>query len=474
MKARMNIRSIILVMAIIGLASMFFINICFATSTGKISTETARLREQPNTDSKVLELASYGENVEILEEIDGWYKVKYQKITGYIRNDLIEVENKVDENTTNIVENNEITENQQTTENTIISNQISEETNETIENNETFEKGKYQLAYNVKLRIVPLINAVELGEVEQGTEVEVTEILNHWVKIKTQDGKEGWVVTQWTNATGEKIIIFSLSQEIEDNNQTPAENEKEQTSNVIEKEPEQTSRTMYVNSQTINFREQPNTSSKVLRQLSLNQEVTVISSENGWCKVDVNGVSGYISQSLLSDAKKETSRGGTTDRPVTQNENTSTTINENTSNNTTTETETNQTELDTSIEIETPNTVNGNDIITYAKQFLGYKYVYGGTTPNGFDCSGFTQYVYKHFGININRTAAAQYSNGTSVTNLQAGDLVMFGKSGINHVGIYIGGNTFIHAANSKRGVTTDTLASGYYKTNYVGARRII
>ena len=115
----------------------------------------------------------------------------------------------------------------------------------------------------------------------------------------------------------------------------------------------------------------------------------------------------------------------------------------------------------------------GSAVVNYAKQFLGYKYVYGGTTTNGFDCSGFTQFVYKHFGITLNRTAAAQYSNGKAVTDLQAGDLVMFGKSGINHVGIYIGGNTFIHAANSSRGVTTDTLSSGYYKTNYVGARRI-
>ena len=115
----------------------------------------------------------------------------------------------------------------------------------------------------------------------------------------------------------------------------------------------------------------------------------------------------------------------------------------------------------------------GSAVVNYAKQFLGYKYVYGGTTTNGFDCSGFTQFVYKHFGITLNRTAAAQYSNGKAVTDLQAGNLVMFGKSGINHVGIYIGGNTFIHAANSSRGVTTDTLSSGYYKTNYVGARRI-
>jgi cell wall-associated NlpC family hydrolase len=111
--------------------------------------------------------------------------------------------------------------------------------------------------------------------------------------------------------------------------------------------------------------------------------------------------------------------------------------------------------------------------VAYAKQFLGCKYVYGGTSPSGFDCSGFTQYVYKHFGISLNRTAAAQYSNGTSVTNLQAGDLVMFGTSGINHVGIYIGENSFIHAANTNSGVTIDSLSSSYYKANYVGARRI-
>ena len=121
----------------------------------------------------------------------------------------------------------------------------------------------------------------------------------------------------------------------------------------------------------------------------------------------------------------------------------------------------------------TASTGKGSEVVAYAKTLLGCKYVYGGTTPSGFDCSGFTQYVYKHFGVNLNRTAAAQYSNGKSVTSLQAGDLVMFGKSGISHVGIYIGGNSFIHAANPSKGVRIDSLSSGYYKTNYVGARRI-
>ena len=84
--------------------------------------------------------------------------------------------------------------------------------------------------------------------------------------------------------------------------------------------------------------------------------------------------------------------------------------------------------------------------------------------------------MYRLHGVSLNRTAAGQYSNGVAVnrSDLQPGDLVMFGKSGINHVAIYAGGGRIVHAANSSRGVTTDTINSGYYNKNYVGARRVM
>ena len=455
MKARMNIRSIIMIMATVCLASMFFINICFAANTGKVITETARLREEPNTEAKVLDLISQGEKVEVLETVDSWYKVKYKKITGYIRNDLIEIENQIKDNSTNTIEVNEnvTTEEEQEDNETIKTNTASNEEN-------TFEKGKYKILETVKLKIIPLISAIELDEVKQNTEVEVTEVLNDWAKIKTTEGKEGWVVRRRTASTGELVVLFSLPEtsQITENNTENKTLDRKETSN---NETKNTTKTMYANSQTINLREKPNTTSKVLKQVAINQRITVISSENEWYKVEVDGTTGYISKSLLSDTKQETSRSATTERATTQSTNTTKT--EETKEVTTSSTNTS----------EITNSSKGSDIISYAKQFLGCKYVYGGTTTKGFDCSGFTQFVYAHFGVSLNRTAAAQYSNGTSVTNLQAGDLVMFGKSGINHVGIYIGGNTFIHAANPSRGVTTDTLASGYYKTNYVGARRI-
>ena len=115
---------------------------------------------------------------------------------------------------------------------------------------------------------------------------------------------------------------------------------------------------------------------------------------------------------------------------------------------------------------------------TYAQQFLGVPYVYGGNGPNSFDCSGFTSYVYRHFGYTINRTASTQLSNGYAVSKseLLPGDLVFFRYNTsypASHVGIYIGGGQFIHASTNNYKVRIDTLLSGHYSNVYLTARRI-
>lgn len=119
-----------------------------------------------------------------------------------------------------------------------------------------------------------------------------------------------------------------------------------------------------------------------------------------------------------------------------------------------------------------------DDLVAFAKSFLGYPYVYGGNGPNSFDCSGFVLYVYKHFGYSFSRGAQEQYLDGVPVekSDLIPGDLVFFHGGGnyITHVGLYIGDGYFIHAANSTRGVVIDTLMSGYYDSHYYGACRII
>lgn len=118
-----------------------------------------------------------------------------------------------------------------------------------------------------------------------------------------------------------------------------------------------------------------------------------------------------------------------------------------------------------------------SQLIATASKYKGIKYVYGGTTTSGFDCSGYTQYVFKQLGISIPRTSGGQYSQGTPVAkaNLQVGDLVFFNTSGsgVSHVGIYVGSQKFIHASTSKGVVVTSINDPYYWGKRYIGARRV-
>lgn len=117
----------------------------------------------------------------------------------------------------------------------------------------------------------------------------------------------------------------------------------------------------------------------------------------------------------------------------------------------------------------------GGDVVSYAMQFLGRPYVYGAEGPNAFDCSGFTQYVYKHFGIYLPRTAYGQRSVGVPVSkdDLAPGDLVLFSRP--DHVGIYIGGGQFIHASSGAyKAICISSLNSSSYSRRYIGARRVL
>jgi cell wall-associated NlpC family hydrolase len=123
--------------------------------------------------------------------------------------------------------------------------------------------------------------------------------------------------------------------------------------------------------------------------------------------------------------------------------------------------------------------LNGSRLIEDAAQYLGTPYRYGGSAPGGFDCSGFTSYIFSRAGISLPRTAAAQYSVGSAVaqSDLQPSDLVFFacGGSGIDHVGIYTGDGKFIHSSSPRSGgVIYSALSSSYYMSSYVGARRVL
>ncbi|MBM7703863.1 peptidoglycan-binding protein [Metabacillus iocasae] len=117
-----------------------------------------------------------------------------------------------------------------------------------------------------------------------------------------------------------------------------------------------------------------------------------------------------------------------------------------------------------------------SQLISYGKRFMGTPYVWGGSAPGGFDCSGFLNYVFRNgAGVNISRTVASIYQQGTHVSNPQVGDLVFFEtyKPGASHAGIYLGNGQFLHSSSSK-GVGIDSLSNSYWSKRYLGAKRYL
>ncbi len=118
----------------------------------------------------------------------------------------------------------------------------------------------------------------------------------------------------------------------------------------------------------------------------------------------------------------------------------------------------------------------GSAILYEASKYLGTPYVWGGTSPDGFDCSGLVQYVCKSLGIQVDRVAEDQFKNGTPVNKdeLQPGDLVFFEQNGyIHHVGIYAGNNMMLHAPKTGDVVKYQSIDTDYYRSEYAGARRV-
>lgn len=130
----------------------------------------------------------------------------------------------------------------------------------------------------------------------------------------------------------------------------------------------------------------------------------------------------------------------------------------------------------------TESSSSNSDIAATAKQYLGTGYVYGGASPRGFDCSGFTMYVYSQHGYSLPHSATSQWQSGLgtrvySISELQPGDLVFFKyrtSKPVSHVGIYIGSGQFVHASTNSYAVQIDDLSSGHYANVYVYGRRVV
>ncbi len=338
--------------------------------------------------------------------------------------------------------------------------------------NITIEVNKeYEVNQEIVLKTMPIIYSKQKESITEG-KITIIEELNDWYRISNLEN-EGWVrKSNIQNAVVEENI--ENNDQKEETNTSDVENvtktdndEKEEATNTIT----EISKVGYVKADGLNIREEPTTSSEAIHSLSFNSKITITGEVDGWYRINYEGKVGFVSQKYVSDTKlpENTSRGGV-DR-TSANE-----VNE--KNVEVSSAETNDVNEEQEEEA-VAETVTGNQVVEYAKKYLGYKYVAGGSSTKGFDCSGFTTYVFKHFGISLNRASKGQIKNGVAVekSKLQAGDLVIFNNesnSAIGHVGIYIGSGKFIHAANKKEGVTITELSMSYYSKRYVGARRVI
>ena len=273
--------------------------------------------------------------------------------------------------------------------------------------------GTVKCSSSVNLRSEANTSSSILAELKNGTAVTVVSTANGWCKV-TCSGKTGYIKQDYVSTTGSASNNTSASTG---------------TAAVVKC------------SSTVNFRSSASTSSTILGELKNGTAVTVLSTSNGWSKVSYAGKAGYISADYLVTASS-----GTAISPS-------------------------NTAASVSI------SAKRQSVLNYAAQFLGVPYVYGGSTPSGFDCSGFTSYVFKNTVGSIPRVAQAQYDATSRVSrdDLLPGDLVFFGSStsSISHVGIYVGSNQFIHAPSTGDVVKYSSL-TGSYATRYQGAGRVI
>lgn len=472
-------------------------------STGTITTDGLRMRKEASKDSDIVTSLNNGAQVEIVEKVGEWYKVKYyDEYEGYLFGEYVKVEGeettKVEESKpeeTKPIETTAPSEEKTTDMPEEKKETIPSETVKTVYPIETITKS------SVKIYMIPLITSTKIAEIEKDTKITVQKELNNWVFIKTET-VSGWIRKYNLNMDDAKTVASTSTEKAADKKtpeKTPTEEKK------IEQKPEEKTNEQeakiskgYVNVSAARIRDKASTDSNILEVLTLNTEVKVISETGEWYKISFNDITGYVSKTLISETATQTSRGSVTRQPdieTKQEETAEVPKEENTLQKTeklekkneeevsTEVVKTEKTEKTEEVKTEEPKTISsegGTKVVTFAKQYLNYKYVYGGTTPSGgFDCSGFTHYVYNTCGYSLSRLCSVQAKSGRAVnkSELKEGDLVFFNNTSdgsIGHVGIYIGNGNFIHAANPSRGVVIDTMNSGYYNTYYYSARRVI
>lgn len=482
---------------------ILFTNIAKA-DTVRVTTETLNLREKPSTDSNIVALISIGEECEVISEEGDWYEVKYGDYTGYISKEYAELVGKTnsdnsdddgesnsqsdgkdtntDANNQNSVDSentvsNNSTSKDTTSDNTTSDNATSDNSASDTQNSNDVVKLEGKINKNTNVKIVPLISSSNIASIKANEEVMVITVMKNWVYIQA-DEVSGWVRSDAITVTevkenNNKDNDQNSDNGTDDNQDDGKDNEDSNDKTNDDSKDSETSfeaKTMYTEDY-VNIRKEPSTTADIIMTVEENTALKVIGEEGDWYKVDTSEGEAYVIKSALSSERTQTTSRGSLDRKANSDK---TTENSSDSN-----------------KVASNTSKLGSEIVSYAKKFLGVPYVYGGASSSGFDCSGFTMYVFDHFGISMAHGAQMQSKLGKAVEanknsktslleNLEVGDLVFFldyeTMDEIGHCGIYIGDGNFIHASSgSGYCVKINSLLPGeYYNTRYCSARRVI
>ena len=409
--------------------------------TATVTADTLNLRSEASTDSSIVKLLNQGEELDVISDEGDWLRVSSDGTEGYVSKDYVQV--------------NE--ETQTTTPETPTETPTQTPTTENPSETGTITVVTSKVNQDTQIRILPLINSNVLENISSGATVTIITSTNKWTFVET-DTISGWVLN---SALEENTTSTSDNQTTENtdngNTNNTSSSENNDTTNQSSDTMYDTAVTKYINGSSVYIRNEPSTDASIVISLIRNTDVTVTGENGDWYKVKYGDFEGYIFKELLSDEQTEqTNRHMPLEETTNLQENAEQTSNSNESS-------------------------LGQEIVEYAKQYLGYPYVYGGAGSSSFDCSGFTMYVYKNFGYSLSHSARAQSKMGTYVEkeNLQPGDLVFFldyeTMDDIGHCGIYIGDGNFIHASSGTGYcVKISTLLSGSYDRRYATARRLI
>ena len=424
------------------IAMLLMFSITSNAATVKITGEVVNIRKEASTESSVVARLSENVECEYVGEKGNWYQIKYKNYIGYVSKDYAKLQgtvsnNQASSNTTNVQSNTTTTQN-----------------NNTAQTSNTQSVTK-KLKQNSTIKILPLVHASNIGNAKTSNVVLVLAETSGWSYIQT-DEISGWVRTN----------------SLEDSKTTTQVNSKPEDSS--QKDDNQTEKIGYISEEEVNMRKGAGTNYSIIKILKLNAQVTILGEQGKWYKVKSGNDTGYISKDYVSDKAKITNRSLTEPR---ENKEDATEIEEKKIDSIS------DTKTATSNKNSTSSSgIKGTDVVAYAKKYLGHKYVWGGDGSNGtFDCSGFTMYVYKHFGVSLPHYTVSQYNSGkgkkiTKQSDLKMGDIVYLTDyvtgAPCGHCGIYISDGKFIHADSTVMKVNISDL-NGMYKGRFCGALRI-